>query len=357
MADVLVVEDNYSTRHNIVNLLDKSGYKVCAAQSAEEALGIMQHETPDLIISDIMMPGMDGFELFNRINGDDKTEHIPFIFLTAKTEFSDLRDGMLAGADDYITKPFKALDLLKSVETRLKKKAKYDKKIEQFKSSITRNISHEFRTPLVPILGYSQMIKENYWQLEPAEIIQMTEKINSSGSWMLRLIEKFLLLVELEENRNENQERFASVSSAVSGSVSRLASAPGRKDDLIVNLSEASVRIPEDQLERMITEILDNSLRFSNSGSPVEIVSYSEDDFNFVTITDFGKGMTPEQIMNISSFLQFSREGMHRAGLGLGLSIVRKIAGMYNAGVSIESELGIYTKVTLKLPILKNKSH
>lgn len=353
MADVLVVEDNYSTRHNIVNLLDKSGYNVCAAQSAEEALGLMQHDTPDLIISDIMMPGMNGFELFNRINGDEKDDHIPFIFLTAKTEISDLRDGMLAGADDYITKPFKALDLLKSVETRLKKKAKYDKKIEQFKSSITRNISHEFRTPLVPILGYSQMIKENYWQLEPSEIIEMTEKINSSGSWMLKLVEKFLLLVELEENKNKNvnEETCTSISRSVSRSVARITSLSGRKNDVIVNVSEASVRMPEDQLDRMITEILDNSLRFSNSGSPIEITSYTDGNFYALTITDFGKGMTSDQIKFISSFLQFSREGVHRAGLGLGLSIVRKIAAMNNAGVSIESELGIYTKVTLKLPV------
>lgn len=354
MADVLVVEDNFSTRHNIVNLLEKSGYKVFSAENGEDALGFIGSRTPDLIISDIMMPRMDGFELFRRVNSEDKNDHIPFIFLTAKTEISDYREGMLAGADDYITKPFKAKDILQSVETRLKKKAKYERKIEQFKSSITRNISHEFRTPLVPIIGYSQMISENYWQMQPEEILELTEKIHSSGNWMLKMIEKFLLLVELEEDENKSLESYASICETAARVLNRVGSASGRKDDFIVNLSEASVRIPESQLERMLVEILDNSLRFSNSGSPVEIISYSEDDFHFVTITDFGKGMTEDQIKYISSFLQYSREGMHHAGLGLGLAIVKKIAGQYGAVVSIESELGIFTKVRLRLTLQKD---
>ncbi|MGE5353594.1 MAG: response regulator [Acidobacteriota bacterium] len=356
MASVLIVEDNFSTRHSIVSLLEKSGYSVFAAENGEEALGLMQYETPDLIISDIMMPGMDGLELFKRINDGEMNDHVPFIFLTGKTDISDQREGMLSGADDYITKPFKAMDLLKSVETRLKKKEKLDRKIEHFKSNITRNISHEFRTPLVPIIGYSQMIKENYWQLEPSEILEMTEKINSSGTWMLKMIEKFLLLVELEENINVKEEGFASISASLSSSISGLASASERKKDLIVNLSEALVRIPEAQMERMITEILDNALRFSNSGSPVEIVSYSKGDYHILTITDFGKGMTQDQLRYISSFLQFSRQGMHRAGLGLGISIVKKIAEHNGAGVIIESELGMFTKVCLKLPLIKNET-
>lgn len=351
MADVLVVEDNFSTRHNIVNLLEKSGYTVLSAESGEDALERIGIETPDLIISDIMMPGIDGFELFKQVNGDDKDDHIPFIFLTAKTEIEDVREGMLAGADDYITKPFKAKDLLNSVETRLKKRSKYIQKIEQFKSNITRNISHEFRTPLVPIMGYSQMIKENYWQLGPDEVLEMAGKIHSSGAWMLRLIEKFLLLVEMEENQNSEYESCISVKDTITNLIKRITSSEGRKDDFLVNVADASVRIPEEQLATILTELLENSIRFSNPGSPIEVSSTLEEGFYLITITDYGKGMTPDQIKLISPFLQFSREGMHRAGLGLGLAVVRKIAGMNDASVNIESELGIFTKVIIKLPI------
>ncbi|MCU7497205.1 MAG: hybrid sensor histidine kinase/response regulator [Ignavibacteria bacterium] len=352
MADVLVVEDNFSTRNNIVNLLEKSGYTVLSAENGLDALELIKYETPDLVISDIMMPRMDGMELFRSVNAEDREDYIPFIFLTAKTEISDYREGMLAGADDYITKPFKAKDLLRSVETRLKKKARLERKIEKFKSSITRNISHELRTPLVPIIGYSQMIKENYRQLDPKEILEMSERINSSGSWMLRLIEKFLLLVELEENGSqEEEEGSSSMKEAVETCVARIGSLTGRKKDFMPNIKDASVKVPSSQLERMIAELLENSTRFSNSGSAIEITSYSEGDYHIVTITDSGKGMTPDQIKYASSFLQHSREGMHRAGLGLGLAIVRKIAERNGVEICIESEPGMFTKVRLKLPL------
>ncbi|HEX2866772.1 MAG TPA: response regulator [Ignavibacteriales bacterium] len=351
MADVLVVEDSLSTLNNIVNLLKKSGYKVFSAENGIEALELIGNNTPDLIISDIMMPAMDGFELFRRVNSDDKDDYIPFIFLTAKTELSDYREGMLAGADDYITKPFKARDLLLSVETRLKKRAKILQKIENFKNSIARNISHEFRTPLVPIIGYSQLINENYWQMQPDEILEMTEKINSSGSWLLGLIEKFLLLVELEENNSPKTADKSSLMEIMTECITRASSVSKRKEDFILNISDALLALPAAELARMITEVLENSLRFSNPGSPIEIVSSLAGDSHVVTITDYGKGMTPDQIKYLSSFLQFSRQGMHRAGLGFGLAIVKKIAEKSGADVSIESELGMYTKVRLRLPL------
>lgn len=351
MADVLIVEDDFSTRTNLMQLLEKSGYSVSSAETGEQALELFQNDTPDLILSDITMPGIDGYELFRRVNADDNDDHIPFIFLTGRTETSDFREGMQTGADDYITKPFKAKDLLKSIETRLKKKAKLDKKIQKFKSRVTHNISHEFRTPLVPIVGYSQMIEENYWRLGPDEVLEMTKKIQSSGSWMLKLVEKFLLLIELEEETNTTEENYASLKEVIYNCTSRIGNSTGRADDIMINAGSAVVRIPSLQLERIITELLENACRFSNSGSPVEITSRSEGDFHYLTITDYGKGMTADQMKSLSSFLQFSREGMHQAGLGLGLAIVKKIAEKNDVSLTIESVPGQFTKVGLKLPL------
>ncbi|MGE5352648.1 MAG: response regulator [Acidobacteriota bacterium] len=352
MAGILVVEDDLSTRSNLIQLLERSGYSVLSAQSAEIALEMMENETPDLIISDIMMPGMDGYEFLRRVNGDNSPDHIPFIFLTARSEISDYRQGMLAGGDDYITKPFKAHDLLRSVEVRLKKKEKSERKLEEFKSSITHNISHEFRTPLVPIIGYSQMIKENYWHLGPAEVLEMTEEIQSSGSWMLKMIEKFLLLLELEESSSaEMNENFCHALEVVHELTEHIASLNNRTDDLHLNLKAAKVALERRDLERIITELLENSFRFSSAGSPVEIISYSDECFHVITVKDSGKGMSPDQLKKISAFFQFSRQGGHHAGLGLGLAIVKKLADKNRASLSIESAPGLYTKIVLKLPL------
>ncbi|HEX2866242.1 MAG TPA: response regulator [Ignavibacteriales bacterium] len=351
MADVLIVEDDFSTRSNLIQLLEKSGHTILAAASGEEALDLLEKEMPDLIISDIMMPGIDGYELLRRVNGEESRDLIPFIFLTARTEISDYREGMLSGGDDFITKPFKAHDLLRSIETRLKKKEKSERKISQFKNNITRNVSHEFRTPLVPIIGYSQMIKENYWHLGPDEVLEMIGKINSSGSWMLKLIEKFLLLVELEGDTENHTATFCHTFEIIHQCAEQVAQANGRPDDLQVNLKSAAVSLKEQDLKRIAAELLENAFRFSGAGSPVVITSQSAEGFYFLTIKDSGQGISSEELKNISSFFQVSRQGVHQAGLGLGLAIVKKLAEKNKIEVSIESEPGRFTCVTLKLPL------
>lgn len=121
MKKILVVEDEKSVRENIVTLLTEEGYKVFSAQNGEQGINIAKSEEPDLIICDIMMPGKDGYAVLTELCNHKSTKTIPFIFLTAKVERSDLRLGMELGADDYLFKPFKIAELLKSVESRLKK--------------------------------------------------------------------------------------------------------------------------------------------------------------------------------------------------------------------------------------------
>lgn len=121
MKKILVVEDEKSVRENIVTLLTEEGYKVFSAQNGEQGINVAKSEEPDLIICDIMMPGKDGYAVLTELSNYRNTKTIPFIFLTAKVERSDLRLGMELGADDYLFKPFKIDELLKSVESRLKK--------------------------------------------------------------------------------------------------------------------------------------------------------------------------------------------------------------------------------------------
>jgi CheY-like chemotaxis protein len=123
MKTILVIEDDLIVRENIAELLEMAGYNVDTANDGKEGLEKAQQLFPDLIICDIKMPVMDGYTVLHLLGKDKKTATIPFIFVTAKTEMEDLRKGMEMGADDYLTKPFEDTDLLKAVETRLKKSA------------------------------------------------------------------------------------------------------------------------------------------------------------------------------------------------------------------------------------------
>ncbi|HQX95794.1 MAG: response regulator [Chitinophagaceae bacterium] len=128
MKSVLVIDDNLEIRENTAEILDLAGYKIFTAENGKRGVEIALKEKPDVIVCDIMMPELDGYGVLHLIRKNEETEHIPFVFLTAKTERSDFRKGMEMGADDYITKPFEDIELLNAIEIRLKKAAVLDKK-------------------------------------------------------------------------------------------------------------------------------------------------------------------------------------------------------------------------------------
>ncbi|MFK7953387.1 MAG: PleD family two-component system response regulator, partial [Ekhidna sp.] len=119
--NILIIEDQAEVRENIAELLDLSNYDVKTASDGKEGVKIALSTPPDLVLCDIMMPEMDGYEVLYLLSKNPKTASLPFIFLTAKAEKSDFRKGMNMGADDYITKPFEEMELLGAIERRLKK--------------------------------------------------------------------------------------------------------------------------------------------------------------------------------------------------------------------------------------------
>jgi len=121
MKSVLVIDDNADIRENTAEILDLAGYKTYTAENGKSGVEIAIREKPSVIVCDIMMPELDGYGVLHLLRKNDDTQHIPFIFLTAKTERGDFRKGMEMGADDYITKPFEDIELLNAIEVRLKK--------------------------------------------------------------------------------------------------------------------------------------------------------------------------------------------------------------------------------------------
>lgn len=121
MKKILLIEDNLEVRENTAEILELAGHNVLTAEDGKEGVRLAKNELPDLVICDIMMPGLDGYGVLHILSRNASTSLIPFIFLTAKADKSDLRKGMNLGADDYITKPFEETELLDAIESRLKK--------------------------------------------------------------------------------------------------------------------------------------------------------------------------------------------------------------------------------------------
>jgi DNA-binding LytR/AlgR family response regulator len=131
MSKILVIEDDSQVRQSIVEILKSADFKVFEASDGNAGIGLAMELVPDLILCDVMMPHLDGYGVIEKITSCDELKKIPFIFLTAKAELGDIREGMNLGADDYITKPFKAHDLINSIQVRLNRLDGFKNSIEQ----------------------------------------------------------------------------------------------------------------------------------------------------------------------------------------------------------------------------------
>jgi len=154
MIKILIIEDESELREEVEEILKFENFDVYTASNGKDGLDIIKSTIPDLILCDILMPEMDGFELFENLKKNDDASDIPFIFITALDDRNNLRKGMESGADDYLIKPFTRNELLKTIDTRLKKSQEKKLQIEQLKESIITSIPHELRTPLNGISDY-----------------------------------------------------------------------------------------------------------------------------------------------------------------------------------------------------------
>src|SRR4051812_824843 len=142
MKSILIIEDNKDIRENTSEILDLAGYKTFTAENGKLGVELVQKEKPDLIICDIMMPVLDGYGVLHLLSKQEETASIPFIFLTAKAERSDLRKGMEMGADDYITKPFDDIELLNAIEKRLQKSELMKKEFSKNQEGLSEFITN-----------------------------------------------------------------------------------------------------------------------------------------------------------------------------------------------------------------------
>ena len=181
---IVLIEDDVMLGQNLTEMLTQEGFEVKFAHTAQEGIELIRKILPDRIISDILLPEFDGFELKKVLNKDPLTSLIPFIFLTAKASKSEIRQGMDLGADDYLTKPLAKEDLLNSINSRLYKSDIFEKHSIELRKSIAMALPHEFNNPLTSILGYSELImdlEENTKLVSVNDIISYAKGINGKA--------------------------------------------------------------------------------------------------------------------------------------------------------------------------------
>ncbi len=355
---ILVVEDDENIMNNLTELLSSEGYEVMCGSDGTEGVALLKQTKPDLIICDIMMPKMNGYEFHKYVKSDFDTKFIPFIFLTAHSDLSSIRAGLNLGVDDYITKPFSSSDLLKAIEIRMEKQKEVRDQFNSLIKNINMYIPHELRTPLVSIIGYSHLVLEGIEEMEKTQLKEMVERILWSANRLHNRIEKFIAYAELNVARSKPSERkntdevlFDKM--LIDSIIENHYMLRERSDDIKISVLPAEIEVDDLQMVRMLKEILENSAKYSEAGSSVEVNGTCSDELYTIEIKDSGIGMTDSEIEQIGLFQQFSREDFSQQGNGLGLAIVKNIVQMHGGSLEIESKKKSHTIVRVKLPCKK----
>jgi signal transduction histidine kinase len=361
MKTILVVEDEMDIRMSLQEMLENEGYNVLSAANGKEGLELSISKEPDLILSDILMPQMNGYEMLKKLQENPNTAATPFIFLTARVDAQDFRKGMMIGADDYLMKPFRIDEVLGAIKTRLRKKENYQSIVENFRNTLIKKVPHELRTPLVGILGFSEIIENDIEELTKEELKQMAKKIRSSGKRLHRRIEKFLVYAELfllsKNNLFTNSLSFQEyevepeyLATHLKNKIAEF----GRAEDLTINFEKGKMNVNITHFETLFEELIENSAKFSSPGSSIKVSGKSNGQYYKTKVTDHGIGMIDPDKNQIAPFNQLGNKDTFQEGLGLGLAIVKSIIELHNGYLNIESEKGIGTTVEFGIPLGNN---
>lgn len=207
MARILIVEDETSVRENIIDLLELEGYQTSGAVDGYEGYFLASTEPFDLVICDIMLPRLDGFEVLQRLRRDPRTIDLPLIFLTARTQREAQREGMNLGAEDYITKPYTRLELLQSIQSRLERRKVLDMALQSHwkdrQHDIASQMPLEFSGPLSVILNASSLLTHPPQDASGFTMSDMGIQIHKSALVLMESVQKYLFLSDLELRPSE----------------------------------------------------------------------------------------------------------------------------------------------------------
>ncbi len=362
----MVVEDDLNLLEGIRSILEIEHYGVLTAQDGDEALQLLRNGTitPDLIVSDIMMPHMSGIELLEEVRRVREWVSIPFIFLTAKGEKTDIQQAKLLGVDDYVTKPYDPVDLLVAIESRLDRhqslNAAHEGALEKLKREILTILNHEFRTPLTFVVAYSDLLNvSDLQQMEPAEIISFLQGISTGADRLRSLIENFITLVEFQTGEAARTYSWRKHVIKDFGAMMENVRAEVFNTSKVEH--ECRMRIApdippfiadEEYLRRALYHLLSNAIKFSSADRPVDFSAVREGNDLIIRVKDYGRGIPSRELHNIwHSFHQIDRATHEDQGTGSGLAIVKGVVELHGGRVEVESRVGVGSTFTIHLPL------
>jgi len=406
IANILIVDDNKNNLFTLQTLIEEHlQANIIQADSGAQALRMLLKQQIDLILLDVQMPEMDGFETAATIRTWKKTQHIPIVFLTAAHKSEEFKQkGFEVGAADYLTKPIDAPQLIGRIKSYLRfieQEHQHNQELEHkveartaellearnqlerrvaertaelveaknkaeaanlAKSRFLANMSHELRTPLNAIIGYSEMLQEEAEDLEMTEFVSDLQKIQTSGKYLLELVNNVLDLSKIEAGKMELSLETFGVVDLIEDLKNAVQPLIAKKDNTFTTTMPANLgEMYADQMRvrQVLLNLLSNAAKFTERGAiqlAVTRTQKNNDDWLEFRITDSGIGMTEEQAKEVfQPFVQADSSTTRRyGGTGLGLAISKQFVKMMGGKIQIDSKFGYGSTFTVSLPAQVN---
>jgi signal transduction histidine kinase len=378
---ILIVDDTPANLDAISTVLSDAGYEIAIATSGEKALQLLQRRSPDLILLDVRMSGIDGFETCDRIKANPKTCDIPIIFMTSLIDLNNKIKGFNCGAVDYISKPFQEQEILARVKTHIQLRLLTQNLEQQVaqqtaslrtanealekanisKRSFLSTMSAEIRTPIDDILRLAERLQEQKYGILNAQQVDDLAKIEHNGNHLRSLINNTLKLANIESGQLKLALALITIEDLCRSCLVAIQSLANRKNiKLILNIEPnlPQISIDERQMRQVILNLLNNAIKFTSAGSVTLSITKAmlTDSENIscirMAIADTGIGIAPENIKQLfHPFVQIHNLlGERHEGNGLGLILAQQIVELHSGQISVYSMENVGSCFTIELP-------
>lgn len=360
---VLIVDDLPTNLKLISDILYYEGMEIILSKDGDSAIATAINKQPDLILLDVNMPKMSGFEICKILKGDARTSDIPVIFLTAKVDAQDVIQGFKAGGVDYITKPFNPVEVVARVKTHLELQQKSKKllhlnqeletkvskrtaeleeayrhmnKLDKAKNDFFLLINHELRTPINGILGFSEMLKHS---TSPAKKAKFLHFIEEQADRLLRLSELAMLFTSLRGKGYQMKKQTHSLKKLIDQSIDRISQKYIEKTPIILSDldQDLPVLVDSNLMLSVLDIIIGNAVKYSPKRGRIFIKTKVYGQDLCIDVQDSGEGFPKEVQDKLKNFLASDELLFPNYGFGLGLATTKLIMDTFNGKIEIKN--------------------
>lgn len=362
---ILIVDDNPTNIGVLADYLEEHGFVILVARDGVSGLDKAAYARPDLILLDVMMPGVDGFEVCRRLKTDAATQNIPVIFMTALANVENKVKGFQVGAVDYVTKPLQQEEVLARVTTHLKIRSLTQQlqnandvltQLNADKDKFFSILAHDLRGPFLPLLGSAELLARRVDALGAEKIADMSQAIFDSAQRVLDLLENLLQWGRLQIGHAEYHPRQLRLDHLAQRTIELLQPNALSKEITLQNHLDQPLSLFADQhmLDFVLRNLIANAIKFTAAGGYIDIIAQPhQHDFVLVSVSDTGVGMSADAVDSLFRLdVHHTTLGTaNETGTGLGLILCREMVRRNGGSIWIESAEGKGTTVYFTVPV------